>query len=109
MLPRQLVLRFLSLVVERAMGRTASPDPRSLAVVPYLRRGERVPEEVTAAAIAAARAGAARTTNAAYAACVAACATIPTTHAADVAADAWADERRQQLADLLRLVEEEGL
>jgi hypothetical protein len=105
-LPRPLVRRWLAVIVERAMSRVADPDPRSLAVLPYLRRGESVPADVCADARDAvsgyASGAAAHAAHAASADQAAECAAA--VYAALNAADV-----RQQLDDLLKLVEEAGL
>jgi hypothetical protein len=114
-LPRPLVRRWLAVIVERALGRIADPDPRSLAVLPYLRRGAAVPANVRTDAYAAYAATAAfPATVAAYAALAAAhavaAAAFPAKAAyAAVYAALNAADVRQQLADLLKLIEEEGL
>jgi xanthosine utilization system XapX-like protein len=52
-LPDSMLWEWTARTVERALSRVAKPDPRSLAVVPLLRRlagGEQIPEAAWAAA-----------------------------------------------------------
>ena len=132
--PHTIVWAWLALLVERALGRVAAPDLRSLAVVPLLRRladGEDVPqsERAAAGAWAAARSGAsaaaiAAASAAAWASSAAASAgawaagsaarsaSIDAARAADRAADRAARdaardaEEQKQIADLQRLLAE---
>ena len=106
--PPQIMWVWQALLVERALARVANPDPRSLAVVPLLRRlaaGENVGrEEISRASYAA---YAAYADGAAYAASRAAYASAYAA-AAYAASDAASDaEHKQQIADLKRLLSEE--
>ena len=111
---RPLIRRWLAGVVERALQRVPTPDPRSLEVLKYLKRGRAVPAKVITAAYAvytkalpmplamweATRAAALAADGEADLA--AACAAMTT--------DSWGDEVhefRQQIADLLRMIEKE--
>ena len=93
-------------IVERCLAAVNNPDPRSLAVVPLLRRlasGESVPQFDLAAAWEAARAAAwAADSEAAWAADSAAA--WAAAWAADSAA-AWAAERDRQIADIIEILE----
>ena len=121
--PHTIVWAWLALLVERALGRVAAPDLRSLAVVPLLRRladGEDVPqsERAAAGAWAAARSGASAAAIAAASAgawaagSAARSASIDAARAADRAADRAARdaardaEEQKQIADLQRLLAE---
>ena len=114
-----------ALIVGRALGRIGNPDPRSVAVIGYLRSratgGPRNSEIVNAAVNAATHAAYAAAyaadatdaaTHAAYAAAYAATdATDAATHAAAyaaAAADAADAERALQVKDLLGLLETES-
>ena len=121
--PPTVLWEWQALLVERALARVEKPDPRSLAVVPLLRRlavGEDVPQEERDAARAAARdaawaAARAAARDAAWAAAMAAAwaAARDAARAAawdaalaaarDVARDA---EEGQQIVDLVRLLTE---
>jgi len=96
-LPPDVLRRWLGRIVRRALARVATPDPRSLAVLPYLDQGEAVPEDVRADATDAADAAAGAATWAAARAAWAADATDAAAGAAWAAAwasraaeDAWA-------------------
>jgi hypothetical protein len=125
-LPRPLIRRWLAVIVERKMSRTPNPDPRSLAVLPYLRRGLAVPDAVRRAADAAVddsidfddstAADADIYTGAFVAAAASVYAAADIYAGATAAANSAASltsavarrtERRQQLADLLKLVKKE--
>jgi len=118
--------RWLALLVERALDRVDNPDPRSLAVIPLLRRlgaGENVPKEERRAAIdgahATAQAAARLDAVAAWSAWSAYHAAAARGARSDVWASAWharsgswyasndagADaEGRQQVRDLIDLL-----
>jgi hypothetical protein len=107
---RPLIRRWLAGVVERALQRVPTPDPRSLAVLPYLRAGLAVPAKIAAAAdearddcmpVAMWAAAAALFAARDHAESAASAAAI----VADSRADHW--ERYRQLADLLKLVKKE--
>ena len=89
--PAAIMWEWQARMVERAVARVEKPDPRSLAVVPLLRRlagGEAIPQTERDAA-----------RDAAYAACDAAWAA-----AYAAAAAAYDAEENQQIADLIDLL-----
>ena len=105
-LPVETIRRWLGDLVDRALSRVGSPDPRSLAVVPYLQRGEAVPADVRCDAsyvvyYASAHAASARAARAAsdYDAATAATAAAYSTASAS-------SERRAQLNWLQREIHE---
>jgi hypothetical protein len=114
--PDATIRRWLGRVVRRALGRVASPDERSLAVLAYLDRGEAVPEDVRreawgAAAAARYYAYAAADAAASAAADADAAASAAADAAADAAdaaasADAAAAELDQQVADAIAVMGE---
>jgi hypothetical protein len=117
-LPRQLVRRWLAVVVERTLNLTTDPDSRSLAVLPYLRDGVEVPAAVRSAAYSASlfRAVNRSSSHSAHAAAFAAgemdykdaaACCVGAAAASAYAAAARDAERRQQIADLLRIVEKD--
>jgi hypothetical protein len=109
-LPEPLLGRWLAVVVERVLMRFPKPDPRSLAVPPYLRRGLAVPDAVCQAAADAWTAADATTADASASAYAAAAEAADAADAARRNVDAYASsytERRRQLDDLLRMVEKE--
>jgi len=118
--PPTVLWAWQALLVERALGRVARPDPRSLAVVTLLRRlagEEDVPQserdaavDAARAAVDAARAAARASVDAARAAVDAARAAVDAARAAGDAAwaAARASEDSQQVVDLVRLLAEMG-
>ncbi len=100
-----------ALIVERALGRIGNPDPRSVAVIGYLRSraagGPRNSEIVNAAVNAAIDAAYAAAHAAAHAAHAAAPAAAYSAYAA-YAADAADAELALQVKDLLGLLEAES-
>ena len=124
-LPDSMLWEWTARTVDRALSRVAKPDPRSLAVVPLLRRlamGEKIPQAELAAAREAAREAAGEAaTLAAWAAdraadrAAASAADWAPAWAADWAADraadraedwaaAWDAERQAQISDIIQLL-----
>ena len=96
--PDATIRRWLGRVVRRALGRVASPDERSLAVLAWLDAGEEVPADVRRGAWEACYAAsyaAAAAADAAWTACA---------YAAAYAADAA--ERAKQVADAIAVMGE---
>jgi hypothetical protein len=105
--PDATLRRWMGRVVRRALGRVGTPDPRSLAVLAWLDRGEAVPEDVRRrawGAVAADGYAAARYASAAAWAADAAWAAYSAVSAAD--AESAADERDQQVADAIAVMGE---
>jgi hypothetical protein len=123
--PDATTIRWLGVVVRRALGRAQDPDNRLLAVLPYLDRGVWVPKDVERQAMDAAdtwdpvpRSLASNWRDAAYAAARSTQPELSTEQAAGVtraaldysaysAGDAKDEERKQQIRDLLDLLGKE--
>jgi len=84
-LPQRIAAAWMAGIVERALGRIPNPDPRSLAIVPLLRRisaGERVSQVELVAAMRAVQ------------------------RVCNIDGDSEERGRRQQIRDLLTLLED---